>query len=71
MHEFAAGAPSLPLPTAAGGAGLVICNEAFFPELAAERARAGAGYLVNLSNDSWLGDPKFAAMALDQLVVHG
>jgi apolipoprotein N-acyltransferase len=53
------------LPTVAGSAGIVICNEALFPETVADRVRAGAGFLVNLSNDSWLLDPQFSAQAVD------
>jgi apolipoprotein N-acyltransferase len=65
VREFSRGAPSPPLPTAAGAAGVLICNEAMFPRLASDRVRAGAGYLVNLSNDSWVGDTKFAAIVSD------
>lgn len=65
VREFTPGGPSAPLPTAAGAAGVLICNEAMFGEIAAERAGAGAGYLATLTNDSWLGDRKFAEQALD------
>lgn len=44
-----------PLPTAAGAAGVLICNEALFPEAAADLVGAGAHYLVNLANDTWHG----------------
>src|SRR5438093_1293079 len=47
VREFESGAPAAPLPTAAGPAGILICNEAMFPEAAAQRVREGAGYLVN------------------------
>jgi apolipoprotein N-acyltransferase len=65
VREFSPGAPSDPLPTVAGPAGVVICNESMFPEIVARRVREGARYLVNLSNDSWLADTQFAAQALD------
>ena len=65
VREFSPGAPSAPLPTVAGPAGVVICNESMFPEIVRQRVREGAGFLVNLSNDSWLGDPKFSDEALD------
>lgn len=65
VREFTAGGPALPLPTVAGAAGVLICNEVFFGELSAERVARGAGYLVNLANDSWLGDAKYAAQAFD------
>ncbi len=65
VREFTPGSAGDPLPTAAGPAGVVICNEAMFPEIVGRRVRAGAGFLVNLSNDSWLGDAQFSAQALD------
>jgi len=65
VREFASGTANGPLPTVAGPAGIVICNEILFPRLAADRVRDGAGFLVNLTNDAWLGDPKFATQALD------
>jgi apolipoprotein N-acyltransferase len=65
VREFTAGAPTAPLPTPAGPAGVVICNEAMFGETVAERVRAGADYLVNLANDSWGGEPKYAVQAFD------
>ena len=60
VRTFTPGAPTQPLPTVAGSAGVVICNEAMFPEIVADRVRAGAGYIVNLSNEAWLGDRKFS-----------
>ena len=65
VREFSAGAPALPLPTVAGRAGILVCNEAMFPEPAAARVAAGAEYLVNPANDSWLGDRKFSAQVFD------
>jgi apolipoprotein N-acyltransferase len=65
VREFTPGGPSRPLPTVAGAAGVVICNEVMFPEIVAQRVRTGAEYLVNLSNDTWLGDAQFAAEAFD------
>jgi len=53
------------LPTVAGEAGVVICNEAMFPRIVSQRVRAGAQYLVNLSNDSWIADPDFAEQQFD------
>src|SRR5207244_8047578 len=46
-------------------AGVLICNEAVFAEVAAARVRAGASYLVNLANDTWLGDWKYAVRIFD------
>jgi apolipoprotein N-acyltransferase len=62
---FTPGDPTLPLPTVAGPAGVVICNEGLFPEIVRARVRAGAGYLVSLANDSWLGDRKYALRVFD------
>lgn len=64
VREFSPGAPSPPLPTAIGPAGVTICNEAMFPEIAAARAREGATYLVDPANDTWL-TPKFSAQQFD------
>jgi apolipoprotein N-acyltransferase len=65
VREFTPGGPARLLPTAAGPAGMVICNEAMFGEIVADRVRAGASYLVTLSNDSWLGDRQYAEEAFD------
>ncbi len=65
VTQFASGTQIAPLPTVAGPAGIVICNEVMFPEIAAVRVRAGAGFLVNPSNDSWIPSPQFSAQALD------
>ena len=64
VHQFTPGAPARPLPTAAGLAGVTICNEAMFPEIAAARVREGATYLVDPANDTWL-TPKFSAQQFD------
>jgi apolipoprotein N-acyltransferase len=57
------------LPTPAGGAGVLICNEAMFPSLARNRVLAGAEVLVNLSNDTWVGDDQFSAIAADMSIL--
>jgi apolipoprotein N-acyltransferase len=44
----------------------VTCNEAWFPEISGRRVREGAGYLVNLSNDSWF-EPNFSAQSFDMV----
>jgi apolipoprotein N-acyltransferase len=67
VREFTPGAASAPLPTVAGRAGVLICNEAMFPEIAAERVREGAQYLVNLANDSWLNDRTFSEITLNMV----
>ena len=65
VREFTPGRPTPPLKTRIGAAGVVICNEAMFPRIVAERVSEGAELLVNLSNDSWLGDRQFSLQALD------
>jgi apolipoprotein N-acyltransferase len=69
VREFVAGARTAPLPTPIGRAGIVVCNEAFFPEVTARRVRDGAEVLVNLANDGWLDDAKFSAIALDMVTL--
>jgi len=58
-----------PLPTSAGAAGVVICNEVMFPGIVAARVRAGAEYLVNLANDSWWATTSFSAMTFDMVTL--
>jgi apolipoprotein N-acyltransferase len=65
VQEFASGTQTGPLPTVAGAAGILICNEVMFPELAGARVHADAAFLVNPSNDSWIPSPQFSAQALD------
>ena len=69
VREFTPGAATPPLPTPAGTAGVMICNEAMFAQTSAARVRAGASYLVNLANDTWVGDPKFAAIVFDTVAL--
>lgn len=60
VREFSPGAATPPLPTRAGAAGMLICNEAFLPHVASARVAEGATYLVSPSNDSWVPDAGFA-----------
>ena len=69
VRTFVPGQASPPLPTAAGKAGLLICNEAMFPELARARVRDGAELLLVLTNDTWVGSPTFAGIAFDMAVL--
>jgi apolipoprotein N-acyltransferase len=68
-REYAPGAPTPPLPTRAGPAGILVCNEALLPHVAARRSREGAALLVNPSNDSWVSDAGFAEQQLDIVVL--
>ena len=65
VRVFRHGAPSAPLPTRAGPAGVLVCNEAMYPEVARARAREGATYLVNPSNDTWIQDAVWADRMFD------
>lgn len=65
IREFTPGEASAPLPTRAGRAGVLICNEALLPHVAAQRIAEGATYLVNPSNDSWVPDAGFAWQQFD------
>lgn len=68
VREFTAGEPSAPLPTVAGKAGILICNEAMFPGIASQRVHDGAEILVNLANDSWIADDQYAELAYDMAI---
>jgi apolipoprotein N-acyltransferase len=60
VRVFSAAPPREPAETRAGKLGVIICNEAIYPQDAAARAREGAEVLVNLSNDSWVDGTEFA-----------
>jgi apolipoprotein N-acyltransferase len=65
-REFTRGAPDPPpLATRAGPAGVAVCNEAMLPEVVARRVAAGATWLLNPSNDSWLADAQYSEMQFD------
>jgi len=49
----------------AGGIGVFICYEAIIPQLARQLVAAGAGVLVNISNDGWYGDSAAAYQHLE------
>jgi apolipoprotein N-acyltransferase len=69
VREFTAGRPSGPLPTVAGPAAIVTCNEALFPRTVNERVAEGGGFLVNLANDGWLGVHKYSERVLDMVAL--
>ena len=60
VREFTPGVRLAPLPSVAGRAGVLICNEIMFAELPVARVRDGAQFLVNLSNDTWIGDDVYS-----------
>lgn len=69
VREFSEGRPAAPLPTVAGPAAVVTCNEALFPRTVRERVAEGGGFLVNLANDGWLGVHKYSERVLDMVAL--
>jgi apolipoprotein N-acyltransferase len=65
IRTFEFGKETEPIRTRAGPAGVLVCNEAMLPEVAAERVARGAVYLVNPSNDTWISDPQYTEQQLD------
>jgi apolipoprotein N-acyltransferase len=65
VREFTPGTRQAPLPTVAGPAGVMICNEAMLGEHAIDRVAHGAEWLVALANDSWVGQRQYADIALE------
>lgn len=53
--DFAPGEKIDPLRLSTLSAGILICFEAIFPELARKQTREGASLLINLTNDAWFG----------------
>jgi apolipoprotein N-acyltransferase len=51
--------------TSEGTIGVFICYEAIFPQLVRQLTLAGAGVLVNISNDGWYGDSAAAPQHLE------
>ena len=55
IGDFTPGKNALPLETAGGKIGVLVCFEGIFPEVARSYVQAGAGILVNITNDAWFG----------------
>lgn len=55
VRFFTPGEDAAILDTNAGKIAVVICFEGIFPEFVRQQMARGAGLLVNLSNDAWLG----------------
>jgi len=56
IGDFSSGEHATPLPIDRTQAGLLVCYEAIFPELARDYVRNGARILVNITNDAWFGN---------------
>jgi apolipoprotein N-acyltransferase len=55
IGDFSPGEHATPLNVGQTRAGLLVCYECAFPELAREYVRNGARILVNITNDAWFG----------------
>lgn len=66
---FSPGQGQTLLPLGSLRIGVLICYEAIFPELSRRAVRAGAGLLVNLTNDAWFGRTGAPAQHLAMTVV--
>jgi apolipoprotein N-acyltransferase len=56
IGDFSPGKSALPLETPGGKVGVLVCFEVIFPEIARAYVQAGAGVLVNITNDAWFGN---------------
>jgi apolipoprotein N-acyltransferase len=54
--EWTPGERTVLFPSAAGPFSCLVCFEAIFPDLARSDVRAGARWLVNITNDEWFGN---------------
>ncbi len=55
-EDFSAGTGPRLFPVLGTRAGASICYEALFPGILRDSVRAGASWLVNVTNDAWFGD---------------
>jgi len=55
IGDFSPGKAAVPLDTTSGKIGVLVCFEGIFPEVSRAYVRAGAGMLVNITNDAWFG----------------
>jgi apolipoprotein N-acyltransferase len=69
VRTFSRGAATAPLPTRAGRAGILVCNESMLPELARRRVLDGAEILVSPSNDSWIAHRNWSRLAFQMALV--
>lgn len=55
VGDFSPGESITPLDTSKGKVGVLVCFEGIFPDISRSYVRAGAGMLVNITNDAWYG----------------
>ena len=55
IGDFVPGSKFVTFPTGKGDAGVLVCYEGIFPELARGYIRQGSRFLVNITNDAWFG----------------
>ncbi len=55
IGDFVPGTKFVTFPTGKGDAGVLVCFEGIFPELARGYIRQGSRFLVNITNDAWFG----------------
>jgi apolipoprotein N-acyltransferase len=65
VRVFTPGSGPRLLHTSRGRLGTLICFEAIYPEYVGALVRAGAAWLVNLSNEAWLGNTDFPLQYLN------
>ena len=56
IGDFSPGRSAVPLETPGGKIGVLVCFEGIFPEVSRAYVQAGAGILVNITNDAWFGN---------------
>ena len=55
IGDFSPGTAARPLPLTTSSAGVLVCYEAVFPEIARQYCQNGSRVLVNITNDAWFG----------------
>jgi apolipoprotein N-acyltransferase len=55
VGDFSPGEGASPIEINGVRAGMLICFESIFPEIAAEFMRGGAAFIINITNDAWFG----------------
>ena len=55
VGDFIPGRSAAPIKVGGIAAGMLICYEAIYPDMAQDRVAAGANVLTVISNDAWFG----------------